>query len=274
MVERLQKDHQEPREKSQFTFGESKENFSLKNSSSQIDRMISKTPKRKYEENDLTRLLDLYPEKEWDYSALSANPNITWEYIRAHPKIDWNYQYLSGNSNITWDIIQENLDSLDSLGEEWCYLRLSTNPNITWEIVQAHPKENWDCDWLSHNPSITWENIQSTKNRPDSPGGKWNYIYLSDNSNITWDIVQAHPEIEWNYYELSANPNITWEIVQANPNPPGGEWKYNWLSRNRFLHDKNSVRYKKVIEKIRQEAKRVLDPYIIKDITELIGKYF
>ena len=37
------------------------------------------------------------PDKNWNYSYLSANPNITWEIIQANPDKDWNYSALSSN---------------------------------------------------------------------------------------------------------------------------------------------------------------------------------
>lgn len=31
--------------------------------------------------NELVKLLEAFPKKRWEWSAVSANPNITWEYI-------------------------------------------------------------------------------------------------------------------------------------------------------------------------------------------------
>jgi hypothetical protein len=52
-------------------------------------------------ENHLLKLLELYPDKKWDYSMLSCNPNITWEIVQNNPKIPWDYTWLSQNPNIT-----------------------------------------------------------------------------------------------------------------------------------------------------------------------------
>jgi hypothetical protein len=49
------------------------------------------------EENDLTKLLKLFPDKDWDYNILSRNPNITWEIVHANPDKQWNYAALSHN---------------------------------------------------------------------------------------------------------------------------------------------------------------------------------
>ena len=33
------------------------------------------------------------PDKKWDYTMLSFNPNITWEIIQANPDKNWSYSY-------------------------------------------------------------------------------------------------------------------------------------------------------------------------------------
>ena len=50
--------------------------------------------------NHLYILLQLYPDKPWDWAGLSQNPNITWEIIQAHPDKPWDYDGLSINPNI------------------------------------------------------------------------------------------------------------------------------------------------------------------------------
>ena len=77
--------------------------------------------RRPHEENQLLKLLQLFPDKPWDYDYLSENPNITWEIIQKNPDKPWNYNYLSRNPNITWDIIQQNQD------KPWNYNYLSRN---------------------------------------------------------------------------------------------------------------------------------------------------
>ena len=29
-----------------------------------------------------------------DFEALSYNPNLTWEMVKAYPKLDWSFKYL------------------------------------------------------------------------------------------------------------------------------------------------------------------------------------
>jgi hypothetical protein len=72
-------------------------------------------------DNSLLILLNLYPDKAWNYSSLSMNPNITWEIVQANPEIPWSYGYLSVNPNITWEIVKNNSQV------PWIYSDLSRN---------------------------------------------------------------------------------------------------------------------------------------------------
>jgi len=37
------------------------------------------------------------PNKSWDWSSLSLNPNITWDIVQQNPEMPWNWEYLSEN---------------------------------------------------------------------------------------------------------------------------------------------------------------------------------
>src|ERR1700678_218752 len=65
--------------------------------------------------------------------------------LELYPNAEWNYKNLSANPNITWDIVQSNLH------KPWDYYYLSDNPNITWDIFQNNPQIQWDYNWLSTN---------------------------------------------------------------------------------------------------------------------------
>ena len=61
------------------------------------------------------------PDKPWNYTYLSRNPNIAMEDVLANPRLPWSYYYLS------------------------------INPNITIEVVLANPEKEWDYQHLSRN---------------------------------------------------------------------------------------------------------------------------
>jgi hypothetical protein len=53
-----------------------------------------------------------YPDKNWNWTGLSENPNITWEIVRDYPDKpwDWNYTFLSRNPMYAFDF--SNLPNL------------------------------------------------------------------------------------------------------------------------------------------------------------------
>jgi hypothetical protein len=196
--------------------------------------------------NHLITLLQLFPGANWDMQRLSANPNISWEYVQLHQDIHWSIKYLSLNPNVTWNTVQSHPSS------KWSYLMLASNPNITMDIVQSNidlfaywgytpclenPSITWEIFKLKNiqhdnacleiNPNITWDIIQHAERT--EPEWDWNYAYLSANVNITWDIVCSHPGKCWDYGNMSSNPNITWDIVKSHPDL---NWDYNVLSTN------------------------------------------
>ena len=65
------------------------------------------------------------PDKDWDWSNISHNLNITWEIIQQNPNIHWDRYWqslcVSSNPNITWDIIRDNQD------KPWNWTALSKN---------------------------------------------------------------------------------------------------------------------------------------------------
>ena len=58
----------------------------------------------------LIKLLELYPDKDWDWYGLSYNTNITWEIVQNNQYKYWNWIILSQNTIITWKIFKNNID--------------------------------------------------------------------------------------------------------------------------------------------------------------------
>ena len=94
------------------------------------------------------KFIENNPDKSWDWSCLSRNPNITFDDVLAHPNKSWNWIFLSANPNITFDNVLAHPD------KPWNWYWLSQNPNITFDIVQTHPKQPWDWNGLSNNSFI------------------------------------------------------------------------------------------------------------------------
>ena len=129
--------------------------------------------------NSLIKLLELYPDKPWDWFELSKNPNITWELVQAHPDKPWSWYGLSYNPNITWEIVQSHPD------KTWQWYGLSKNPNITWDIVQAHPDKPWDWIALSSNKFLKDKIALKNYNKKMKDKRTLNRILKNDNRLYT-----------------------------------------------------------------------------------------
>lgn len=161
----------------------------------------------------------------WNYSWLSLNRHVTFEYVMANPTVPggWNYEYLL--KHVTWEQAQYIKKKYNIVH---FYYFVSQNPNITWEnVVEDMASEDydpeddgWKMDGLSKNPNITWDIVRDNPNFGDE---RWDYIKLSWNKNITWDIIRANPNLPnsrtWHYsifpkevaFELRSNPSF-WKI--------------------------------------------------------------
>ena len=71
--------------------------------------------------NHIKKLLEIFPDKPWDWGWLSGNPSITWEIVRDNPDKPWDWDLLSENPSITWEIVRDNSD------KPWNWYWLSDN---------------------------------------------------------------------------------------------------------------------------------------------------
>jgi len=98
----------------------------------------------------------------WVFSAggggLSANPNITPEFLVNNIGEDWNWGALSSNPGMTLEFIEETIGTYN-----WHFFShvgwankggLSGNPNITPGFVRSHLNNQWDWVTLSKNPNM------------------------------------------------------------------------------------------------------------------------
>ena len=90
-------------------------------------------------------LIEKYPDKPWDWFAISRNTNITMDYIDRHPDKPWNWWAISCNPNITIDYIDAHLD------KPWNWNGISCNPNLTMDYIDTHPDKQWDWIAISAN---------------------------------------------------------------------------------------------------------------------------
>lgn len=146
------------------------------------------------------------PTYQWDDRYLSANPNITSNFIMNEGKNrNWFIPSVSSNPGITdRDIFKSTLKAT----YQWNYKNLSANPNLPIIYVHDNPTKDWNYHSISTNASMQ-DIIKFRKIKWDAHG-------LSLNPNITFDYVKSHPSTKWNKPLLLMNPSINYDTIISN----------------------------------------------------------
>lgn len=174
------------------------------------------------DDNDLIKLLNKYPNNNWNWYALSANPNITLQFIKNNYLLmdKWNIHNISSNPNLTWEIVENNLEF------NWNWKNITCNPNITLEIIESNPKYFNNKDDIARNPNNIVNKSSDTWNLYlQTPDKYVDYAITSRNPNFTWETIISYPTrlLNWDWNAISRNPNITWENIISNLHLP-----WNW----------------------------------------------
>ena len=112
--------------------------------------------------NSLQILLQRFPDRPWNWWFLSANPNITWEFIQANPD------------------------------KHWSSYGISLNPNITWEIIKNNPQIRWKWEFISENNNIKIYNqviIKNLNNRATKLRKKLTNKFLNEMKKLGWSFL-------------------------------------------------------------------------------------
>ena len=189
--------------------------------------------------NDFQVALLKYPDKLWNYTHMSYNTSITFDYVLKHRNKPWCWTNLCLNPSIT---IQ---DVLDYPNQPWDWVALSCNPSITLEDALKCPGKPWAYEHFSaphrrsNKPDRSKQHLTEFKKALKRPI-KLNYGKLSINTAITFEYVLEHLNERWSWSSLSGNVAITFDDVIEHPNFP---WDWGLLSGNTsvtFLqHEKN-----------------------------------
>jgi hypothetical protein len=127
--------------------------------------------------------------------CISISPVTTPELVRKHPECEWNWTALSANPNITIDFV------LEFRKRPWSWHLISINPNISWKEVSDHPELPWWPD-VTKNPNIEIAHIF------ENPDKKWNWEHVCLKMVRDWKQVTDHIELPWNWIALAQNSNI------------------------------------------------------------------
>jgi len=184
----------------------------------------------------------------WNWSALTANSNISMEFIKDNPQLHWDYRIgLANNPNLDEITVIRNIETIDPVElSKWtgltCFLidlvietrkaftrfnfdEISINIHVS-EIEKKIDSRLWNWEKVSYNRSLTIDFVKIHSNK------NWNWEVLSKHRNITIDDIIDNPDLPWNYVHVSGNPNLTLDGMKRLPNT---SWSKYLLSRNDAL---------------------------------------
>lgn len=182
--------------------------------------------------NFLQNIVSRFPDKPWNWSLLSANPNISWDFIRNNPNLPWNWEKVCVNPNVTWEIVHAHAKMPN--GEEWNWNHLCENPNVvnpaTIVYVQnciidpnrllqnptmvTHEYLTTPACYhrLSANPGITQKQIEEAEDYTGT-SRYWNWSELCKNRNLSLGFIRSHTSRLGDIGNLWSNPIVSYEDI-------------------------------------------------------------
>ncbi len=167
-------------------------------------------------------------DKQWDWKALSANPNATFEVVSANVDLPWDMTSLTATTPFDTMIANPHM----KWDAKILASRLGNTPlSATWTMKTVWPLvckfnmiiTDWDnfSRWANHTEK--WRAILTLQHKP------WDWKYLSTQSEIDWAVVVELADKPWDWNTLSTNITISWPIIDALPTKL---WNYTALSAN------------------------------------------
>jgi hypothetical protein len=173
----------------------------------------------------LIDLVNIFPDKPWNFAYLSRNENISMRDILDNPSLGWHADKFNTNRSITaadaianpqfpwdWDIISRKATIADVLG----------NPHIPW---------NWnilsECKYLN----ISIESVADTLELP------WNWDVICKTGILYPSDFTDYPNIPWNWGLISNNIYMEWEDIFANPELAKKPWDMDAINKNKANKD-------------------------------------
>lgn len=74
-------------------------------------------------------------EKNWNWNSISANPAITFKEIEENPNLPWNWYYIAQNPNLTIDFVIKN-PILKNYIESISINKFKRNETLIWIHVK------------------------------------------------------------------------------------------------------------------------------------------
>lgn len=190
--------------------------------------------------NELIKILEYFPDKEWDWHYLTSNPNISLEYIDNHPELPWVKENICRNPNITLNYVFQHPEIV------WDWQALANNSGITLNDISSHPEIPWNYLYVSHNDNITLDFILENIEHFDTKEKSKN---LGKGSLITLKNIEDHPELFWSKGVLSMNPNLTLDYVFDHPDDSDNKWEWLFICSNIGITYQDVMNHSDVLKK-------------------------
>jgi len=158
------------------------------------------------------------------YTALSYNPTLTEKRITNSSSITlWCWDALSANPAISFEFLRKHAGLTN-------WIVASKREFVTIKLLM----NNQDIKWNWYMISMYWRNgLQQIVDNRNLP---WDFDALSQNDNITWEMVRHHIDMPWNWTHISRKPDLTWRDVIKFRNIVN--WRKHCLIKNQFTKNK------------------------------------
>lgn len=166
-------------------------------------------PKTRFEE---LILIDPY-RPGFNYSSLSFNDQITWEFKLAHRHLEWDWPNIYKYSAISLSIFEKFI--YNNINNDICYW-LSDNIDMDLNIIEKYPDLNWDWDKILYNSKITIDFIIKFFDKYRNSSQLYKKIKYGTKSEyfIDDDVIKSYSDLEWNWQALSYG-NISIETIAS-----------------------------------------------------------
>jgi hypothetical protein len=155
----------------------------------------------------LIDIINTYPNKDWYYPSLAANPSISYQDFLSFPIGQQYWEKFCQNPNITIDIVKDNLNRWQG----WSWMHISENKGITFQDIINNSQLPWNWSTISLNPNITLPIVLENPNYP------WNWNNLATNMSISLKEILDNPELPWkdtSMRDMRYRKDITLDFIQ------------------------------------------------------------
>lgn len=214
--------------------------------------------------NQLQQLLTMFPDKPWDWSSLSHNPNITMEWIATHPESNdlcaWEWARVCENPNLTMHFFlntllpkleQEQVEERDTVKidtaqllkkklsskefEDHCWEELSVNPGLKYQEICTHyasctieerRRYKWRWSTMASRSDVSLEMLMMMSIA--TTAGPNANVDTNDNDGDDDNDRSRQSFGVWNASAASNNPNLTTAVVLKYPSL----WNWQVIAAN------------------------------------------